>query len=202
MLLCCALAVSACATLPGQADKTGKVQTGPDGKPLREIPPQAMTLFEQATASMAAGNSMDAELRLQEFLLHYPNYPGAHVNLAILTAARGDDATAETILQDALAVDPAYPPALNQLGMLHRRMGRFPEAEAAYLRALDADPNYALAHYNLGVLNELYLQRLGAALQHFEAYQAISGEDKQVTKWIADLKRRIERHQRTANVTE
>lgn len=202
MLLCCALAVSACATLPGQGGETGKVETGRDGKRLREIPPQAMTLFEQATASMAAGNSMDAELRLQEFLLQYPNYPGAHVNLAILTAARGDDAAAESILLDALAVDPAYPPALNQLGMLQRRMGRFAEAEAAYLRALDADPNYALAHYNLGVLNELYLQRLGAALQHFEAYQAISGEDKQVTKWIADLKRRIERHQRTANVTE
>ena len=202
ILLGCALALTACGTLPGQGSKKAQVEIGADGKAVRDIPPQAMTLFEQATAAMAAGNALDAELRFQEFLLQYPNFPGAHVNLAILTAARGDDAAAEAILLDALAVDPGYPPALNQLGMLHRRNGRFAEAEAAYLKAVDADPGYALAHYNLGVLNELYLQRLDAALQHFETYQTISGEDKQVTKWIADLKRRIERHQRTANVTE
>ncbi|MGH8222819.1 MAG: tetratricopeptide repeat protein, partial [Woeseiaceae bacterium] len=90
----------------------------------------------------------------------------------------------------------------NQLGMLSRRKGEFEEAEAAYLKAVTADPEYALAHYNLGVLNELYLQRLDVALQHFERYQELSGEDEQVTKWIADLKRRIANTQRTANVTE
>jgi hypothetical protein len=59
-----------------------------------------------------------------------------------------------------------------------------------------------LAHYNLGVLNELYLQRLDAALQHFERYQALAGGDRQVEKWIADLKRRVAANQRTANVAE
>jgi hypothetical protein len=59
-----------------------------------------------------------------------------------------------------------------------------------------------LAHYNLGVLNELYLQRLDVALQHFEAYQQIVGGDKQVEKWIADLTRRVAANQRTANVAE
>ena len=51
--------------------------------------------FEQAVAVMAAGDVIDAELRLQEFLLAYPEYPGAHVNLAIIFAGRGDDAAAE-----------------------------------------------------------------------------------------------------------
>jgi hypothetical protein len=59
-----------------------------------------------------------------------------------------------------------------------------------------------LAHYNLGVLNELYLQRLDDALMHFEKYQELGGEDEQVGKWIADLKRRLAAGQRTANVTE
>jgi hypothetical protein len=70
------------------------------------------------------------------------------------------------------------------------------------MKAVTASPDYALAHYNLGVLNELYLQRLDLALQHFERYQELSGEDEQVSKWIADLKRRITGTQRTANVTE
>ena len=51
-------------------------------------------------------------------------------------------------------------------------------------------------------VNELYLQRLDAALQHFERYQRIEGKDKQVTKWIVDLKRRLNVKQRTAKVAE
>jgi tetratricopeptide (TPR) repeat protein len=165
-------------------------------------PSKALTLYEQAVASMAAGDSIDAELRFQEFLLTYPDYPGAHINLAIIFVERGDDQAAEGSLTDALILDPQHPVALNQLGMLLRRQGKFSEAEATYLKAVTASPDYALAHYNLGVLNDLYLQRLDAALQHYERYQELAGEDSQVTKWIVDLKRRIGIAQRTANVTE
>jgi len=166
------------------------------------IPPVAMTLYEQAVAAMSAGDLIDAELRFQEFLLQYPNFASAHVNLAIIFAERGDDAAAENSLTDALIIDPRHPAALNQLGMLQRRQGKFEEAEAAYTKALAASPDYALAHYNLGVLNDLYLQRLDAALQHYERYQVLVGDDEQVAKWIADLKRRIAAAQRSANVTE
>ena len=86
--------------------------------------------------------------------------------------------------------------------MVLRRQGKFVEAESAYLKAVTASPDYALAHYNLGVLNELYLQRLDVALQHFERYQRIEGEDEQVTRWIVDLKRRLNAKQRTAKVAE
>jgi tetratricopeptide (TPR) repeat protein len=143
----------------------------------------------------------DAELRFG-ILLQYPDYPGAHVNLAIIYASQGNDKAVENSLTDALIIDPGHPVALNQLGMLLRRQGKFIEAEAAYMKAVTADPDYALAHYNLGVLNELYLQRLDLALQHFERYQELGGDDEQVTKWIADLKRRLGGTERTANVTE
>jgi len=168
----------------------------------RTVPPGVRTLYEQAVASMAAGDSIDAELRFQEFLLQYPDYPGAHVNLAIIFSGRGDFQAAENSLTDALIIDPTHPVALNQLGMLLRRQGKFQEAQAAYTKALQSDPNYALAHYNLGILNDLYLQQLESALQHYEQYQVLAGEDPQVARWIADLKRRISAAQRTANVTE
>ena len=167
-----------------------------------EIPPEAQTLFEQAVAVMAAGDFVDAELRFEEFLLQYQDYPGAHVNLAIVHVQNGDDEAAQASLDFALALDPDYAPALNQLGMLLRRNGKFLEAEAAYLKAVTASPDYALAHYNLGVLYELYLQRLDVALHHFEVYQELEGGDKQVEKWIADLRRRVAATQRTANVAE
>lgn len=175
---------------------------GDDAVAVREIPPRAQTLYEQAVSALAAGDLVDAQLRFEAFVLEYPDYPGAHVNLAIIHARNGDDQAAEGSLADALILDPEYAPALNQLGMLLRRQGKFDAAEDAYLKAVTADPGYALAHYNLGVLNELYLQRLDVALQHFEIFQSLNGEDEQVGKWIADLQRRLQDSQRTANRTE
>ncbi len=191
LLALSALLLAGCATSPGRES----IET-------RGVPHKAQTLYEQAVASMAAGDTIDAELRFQEFLLAYPDFPGAYVNLAIIFAGRGDDQATENSLTDALILDPQHPVALNQLGMLQRRQGKFLQAEAAYLKAVTASPDYALAHYNLGVLNDLYLQRLDAALQHYERYQEIAGEDNLVTMWIVDLKRRIGVAQRTASVTE
>lgn len=169
---------------------------------LALIPPVALTLFEQAAAAMAAGDFVDAELRFKEFLLQYPEYPGAHVNLAIIHSSNGNAAAARASVDAALALQPNHAAALNQLGMLLRRNGKFLEAEAAYLKAVTVSPEYALAHYNLGVLNELYLQRLAAALQNFETYQSLVGEDKQVAKWIKDLTRRVAANQRTVNAAD
>ncbi len=187
--------------LYGCATGTGESK---GGRPIDrdDVPSKANTMYSQAVASMAAGDTIDAELRFHEFLQNFPGYPGAHINLAIIQAGRGDDAAAEASLNTALSLDPEHPVALNQLGMLQRRQGRFLEAEAAYLKAVTASPDYALAHYNLGVLNDLYLQRLDAALLHYERFQEVAGKDEQVGKWIVDLKRRIEAAQRTANVTE
>lgn len=199
-LLAAAFVLSAvgCASSGQRPESESAVDNGAQA----DIPPQAQTLFEQAVSVMASGDFDEAELRLKEFLLQYPAYPGAYVDLAIVQARNGDDEAAQQSIDAALALDPDSPAALNQRGMLLRRNGKFLEAEAAYLKAVTAAPDYALAHYNLGVLNELYLQHLNAALQHFEIYQDLVGGDEQVEKWIADLKRRVAANQRTANAAE
>jgi tetratricopeptide (TPR) repeat protein len=203
-----ALVVAGCASSgpkPDRAerpDRSASPVAAGNAQDLPEIPAQAQTLYEQAVAVMASGDNLDAELRLKEFLLQYPAYPGAHVNLAIIHGQNGNDEAAQASIDAALALNPDHAPALNQQGMLLRRNGKFIEAEAAYLKAVTASPDYALAHYNLGVLNELYLQRLDVALQHFLNYQALVGNDKQVEKWITDLERRVAASQRTANVAE
>ncbi|MEM1174762.1 MAG: tetratricopeptide repeat protein [Pseudomonadota bacterium] len=192
------LLVAGCATVPSGTVRNDDA----DAAPARDVPARAQTMYEQAAASMAAGDLIDAELRFKEFLLTYPDFPGAHVNLAIIHGANGNDEAAMAAVNAALAIDAEHVPALNQLGVLHRKNGNFTESEAAYLKAVTVQPDYPLAHYNLGVLNELYLQRLDMALQHFERYQELVGEDKQVGRWITDLQRRVAANQRTANVTE
>ncbi len=203
ILLGIVLTTAGCATTgDSPRQRTGAAETEDVADAGPEIPARARTMFEQAAAVLAAGDLVDAELRFKEFLLEYPQYPGGHVNLAIIHAANDDEDAARAALDAALAIDPDHSPALNQLGMLLRRNGNFLEAEAAYLKAVTATPDYALAHYNLGVLNELYLQRLDVALQHFEQYQALVGEDAQVERWIVDLRRRVAATQRTANIAE
>jgi len=210
-LLLAMLAIAACAAGPGtggatKAERPTRGETAAPGAGGEaagaEIPARVLTMYEQAAASMASGDFVDAELRFKEFLLQYPGYPGTHVNLAIIHANNQNDAATQAEIDAALSLDPNHPAALNQLGMLLRRNGKFLEAEAAYLKAVTVSPDYALAHYNLGVLNELYLQRLDTALQHFETYQSLVGEDKQVAKWISDLTRRVAANQRTANVAD
>ncbi len=189
-------------SLTGSQQEAGPDATQKGGESARDVPPAALTMFEQAAASMAAGDLIDAELRFKEFLMLYPEFPGAHVNLTIIHASNGDNDAARVSVEAALALDPNHPAALNQLGMLLRRNGKFLEAEAAYMKAITVSPEYPLAHYNLGVLNELYLQRLDAALKNFEDYELLVGEDKQVAKWIRDLRRRVAANQRTANVVD
>ena len=163
LVLMTSLLMTACASAPGGDSATTSSRNDVDARVARPagatdaaeapvIAPEVMTLFEQATAVMAAGDFVDAELRFKEFVLLYPDYPGAHVNLAIIHRAGGNDEAARGAVDAALALDPDYPPALNQLGMLLRRNGNFIEAEAAYLKAVTVSSDYALAHYNLGVL--------------------------------------------------
>lgn len=194
------LVLAGCAGSPQRAEVPAEPVPGVAGLPV--VPPEALTMFEQAVAVMAGGDFVEAELRLKEFVMRYPGFAAARVNLAIIHAANGDDEAAQAEIDAALAIDPDYAPALNQQGLLFRRNGKFLDAEAAYLKAVTVSPEYALAHYNLGVLNELYLQRLEEALRHFERYQELAGNDEQVQKWIADLERRVAANQRTANVAE
>ena len=176
--------------------------TGTSGETIQYVPPDALTMFERATAALAAEDFVKAEFGFKELSHLYPDYPGVYVNLAIIHAHNDNDAATRAAIDAALALNANHPAALNQLGMLLRRNGKFIEAEAAYLKAVTVSPEYALAHYNLGVLYELYMQRLDEALRHFVAYKSIVGEDRRVEKWIADLQRRVAANQHTANSTD
>jgi tetratricopeptide (TPR) repeat protein len=85
--------------------------------------------------------------------------------------------------------------------VLGRQQGRFTDAEQAYLRAIELQPDYAPAYYNLAVLYELYIPRPELALQNYERYLQVGGEEgasADVAKWVADLRRRVGTTAKTA----
>jgi Flp pilus assembly protein TadD len=88
---------------------------------------------------------------------------------------------------------PASAAPLNELGLVHRQRGDFAAAADAYTRALAIDAQHAATLRNFGVLRDLYQDDPAAALELFEKYKAITGEDRPVTSWIADVRQRAAR---------
>src|SRR5262249_45622617 len=80
--------------------------------------------------------------------------------------------------------------AWNELGATQRLRGEFPDAAASYEKAIAADSNFAPAYRNLGVVSDLYLGDPERALTALERYKELTGEDRPVTSWTAESRRR------------
>jgi len=140
---------------------------------------------------MKSGRNTDAELEFKELVVAYPQFTGPQVNLGLLYLRDSRLPEAEAAFKAALEQKPADVVAGNELGIALRRLGKFTEAEAAYQRTIAAEPNYAPAHLNLGVLYDLYLAQPQKALEEFERYLEIAGENKQVAGWVVELRKRV-----------
>ena len=90
-----------------------------------------------------------------------------------------------------LLKSPINAVANDELGIVERKLGKFAEAEAAYQRTIAVEPNYAPAYFNLGVLYDLYLDEPKKALEQFEHYLTLAGDNKQVAGWVIELRKRV-----------
>jgi tetratricopeptide (TPR) repeat protein len=154
-------------------------------------PAHAVADFERALGLMRAGNATEAELEFKQIALTYPQFAGPEANLGIMYRNSGRLEDSQKALQAAVERNPASAPAWNELGITLRLQGKFKDALEAYDKALAIDPNLAAAHRNAGVLLDLYLDDSVRALSEFERYKELSGEDKPVSGWIAELKQRV-----------
>jgi len=162
--------------------------------PGQALPPQAVARYQRALERMKSGDDAGAEQLLEALRSDYPGYAGPAVNLGIIRLRDGRDEAATQILQQAVSVCSHCAAAYNQLGIAQRRQGRFSAAEHAYLAAIDADAGYSLAWFNLGVLYDLYLQRPELAVKYYRHYLTLSPDASSqalVSRWIADLQRRL-----------
>jgi tetratricopeptide (TPR) repeat protein len=155
------------------------------------IPPRAAQQYTQALQLMKSGRGTDAELEFKQLIAAYPQFAGPQLNLGLLYLHDSRLSEAEAAFKAALALTPSNPVAGDELGIVERKLGKFTDAEAAYLRAITAEPNYAPAHLNLGVLYDLYMAEPQKALEQFERYIEIAGENKQVAGWVVELRKRV-----------
>jgi tetratricopeptide (TPR) repeat protein len=155
------------------------------------VPALAAQQYAEALSLAKAGRTGDAELAFKQLTVAYPDLAGPEVNLGLLYLQAARLTEAEGAFQAALERNPGNAVAGNELGIVERKLGKFSQAEAAYQRTIAADPNYAPAHLNLGVLYDLYLAEPQKALEQFERYVQIAGENKQVAGWMVELRKRV-----------
>ena len=157
-----------------------------------DVDVEARVAYSRAVSLLQEGRTRSAMEQFAAITQQYPNLASAHVNLGILYLKQERYEDAQQSLSKATQLRPDDAIAQNHLGIAYRQLGKFDEAKQAYAAALQTNPQYANAHLNSGILYDIYLSELAQALRHYEQYKAlINGSDKQVDKWIIDLKRRL-----------
>ncbi|MEJ0100986.1 MAG: tetratricopeptide repeat protein [Pseudomonadota bacterium] len=105
---------------------------------------------------------------------------------------------AEAAFKHSAELAPQSPAPLNELGIVQRQRGEFGAAADSYTHALAIDAQYAPSLRNLGVLRDIYQDDPVGALQLLEQYKTVTGEDRPVTGWIADVKQRASKRGATS----
>jgi tetratricopeptide (TPR) repeat protein len=146
--------------------------------------------FDRAVGFMRSGNNTEAELEFKQVALQFPQLSAPYVNLGILYRKTGRLDQSEAALKTAVEHNDGSAVAWTELGATQRLRGEFPDAAASYEKAITADPNFAPAYRNLGVVSDLYLGDPERALTAFERYKELTGEEKPVSGWIAELRAR------------
>jgi Tfp pilus assembly protein PilF len=185
-----AAAVAACgspAPRPSSATRAASPATpAPAAVPARSQDADAR--FKAALDLMKARQFEPARAAFLALSRDFPEFSGALTNLGILYAKEKQRDAAVESLSRAVDANPRNAVALNWLGILHRESGAYARAEDAYRRALAARADYAPAQLNLAILYDVFLHRRDAALEHYRAYQQLTGGDNLiVAAWIREL---------------
>ena len=160
--------------------------------PINELSHTEKLNYQEAIFALKNQHTKKALIIFEELQATQPWFIGAWLNGANVYIELGLWPEALHTLQQAQAINPKIASIYTLQAYCYRQLGQFNDAEAAYKNAISLKSDFALAYYNYGILLDLYLQKPMLALVHYEYFQALQDTpDKQVQRWIKELKRRI-----------
>ena len=187
--------LSSCANLPRLKKPTTKVKITTKTEKVVE-----QNNFKISQKTAAAYNAALKHMRSKDYAIAIKEMKivanmdkrisGPWVNIGLAHKGLDDKGKARAAFEKALAINPKNPYALNHLAIMYRKDGDFKKAEELYKKVLYAHPDYQNAHLNLGILCDLYLRKMGCALEHYQQYLVLTGgQDKQVAAWVTRLRK-------------
>ncbi len=154
------------------------------------VPDAAQREFTRALQAQRAGRNDEAQRILEALAKTNPELGGVHANLGLLHRAAGHHPTSVAALEKAVAASPKQARFWNELGVSYRHAGQFAKAQTAYERALAEDGNSAAAALNLAILHDVYQGNAAKALPLYERALALTPGDANISKWVADVRKR------------
>ncbi len=176
-------------TAPPAKNPAAAAAAAPAGPVIPKAPARAASDFTRALQLMRT-DPTQASLEFQLMTQTYPDLPGPYANLGLLYRNANQLAESEAAFAKATEYASWDAATWAEYGLTLRQAGKFAEARSAYESAIKANPSYAPAHRNLGVLLDLYLDDPVGAQAELETYKQLTGEDKPVSGWLAELRSR------------
>lgn len=163
--------------------------------PMKDVvaPLELIKGYDQVKAFVESKNTTKAIEHLSKLQMAHQKFSGPSYRLARLYFNQENYAEALEAVETAISINGDNYFAHNLKGVLLREQGEFDKAKQAYLKAQTIYPAHPKTHLNLAILSDIYLYDLASALESYENYIRLVKEDKKVSGWIVDLKRRIAR---------
>ncbi|WP_196138304.1 tetratricopeptide repeat protein [Aliikangiella sp. G2MR2-5] len=160
-------------------------------------PLSLIKIYAEVNTLLENKNFDKAVEALKKAQVDHPESSGPGYRLARVYMVQGRNDLALDSVETALSIKPDNYVALNLKAILLKENGEFDKSLSAYQKALEVYPDYLAGHLNLAILADIYLYQPELALKHFETYLMLKSEteepeDKKVTGWVADLKRRLQ----------
>jgi tetratricopeptide (TPR) repeat protein len=155
---------------------------------------QEIELYRQAITALNDSKLEQAETGFKTIAKDRPEFAGPWINLALIDIRKKNLAGAEKNLAKALERNPQMPQIYNMLGFIDLSKGEINKAADDYRHAIALKEDYAMAHYNLALLQDIYLQDIGMAVQHYKRYLELTNhQDKKTEDWVLELERNLAR---------